>query len=186
MPTRSNRHIAFDQLFMPWWATIWTIIGSLVCIWDATYILYRPRTMANGDLFHLYFPYAKYITLDPLYGNLRNAFVLAQSWLNLVEITLTLLSVTLYHAMGRRNLGCLLLLIVSVMTWAKTMLYFVHDHFQRELYPQDSSSIKIATYESICLFIIPSLIWIVCPFACMWTIARQILCSFNNKNIKMN
>ena len=29
------------------------------------YVLTRPRSMAKGDLFHIFFPYAKYITLDP-------------------------------------------------------------------------------------------------------------------------
>ncbi|CAF0977531.1 unnamed protein product [Rotaria sordida] len=181
MQSKSNvRFNQYSQCFMPHWATAWAIIGSLICIWDATYVIVRPRSMANGDLFHIFFPYAKYITLDPLYGNLQNAFVIAQSWMNYVEITFTLLSVIVYHVNGRRNLGCLILLIVSVMTWSKTVLYFIHDYFERPLHPQ-KLPIEIETWEYLFLFIIPSLIWVVLPFACMWNIGRQILNLLNEK-----
>jgi hypothetical protein len=187
MRTKSDSGVCSNrsgQCFMPRWATAWAIVGSLVCLWDATYVLTRPRSMAKGDLFHVFFPYAKYITLDPLYGNLQNAFVIAQSWMNYVEVVLSLLSVILYHLAGRRNLGCLLLLVVSVMTWSKTVLYFIHDYFERPLHPQDLP-IEIATWEYLCLFIIPSAVWVICPFACMWNIARQIIEKFNLSNEKI-
>ncbi|CAF4392077.1 unnamed protein product, partial [Rotaria sp. Silwood2] len=149
MSPKSNNNVRSNnssQCFMPRWATTWAIIGSLICIWDATYIITRPRSMANGDLFHIFFPYAKYITLDPLYGNLQNAFVIAQSWVNYVEIILTLLSVILYHIAERRNLGCLILLIASVMTCSKTVLYFIRDYFEHSLHPQ-KLPIEIETWE---------------------------------------
>ena len=174
MPPKSTNSARSSQLEMPRWITAWAVIGSIVCIWDATYVLTRPRSMAKGDLFHLYTPYAKYITLDPLYGNLKNAFVVAQSWMNLVEVALALIAVFLYHAAGRRNGGCLLLLIVSVMTWSKTVLYFIHDSFERPL-RSEKLPIEIPAWEYVCLFIIPSLVWVVFPFACMWSIARQIV-----------
>jgi len=172
---RSNQPV---QLFMPRWATAWAVIGSLICIWDATYVLTRPRSMANGDLFHIFFPYAKYITLDPLYGNLQNAFVIAQSYINYVELSLALFSVILYQFIGRRNLGCLILLVASVMTWSKTVLYFVHDNFERSLHPHISPT-KVETWEYIFLFIVPSSLWIILPFACMWNIGGQIIRSLN-------
>jgi hypothetical protein len=169
---------------MPRWVTAWAVIGSIVCLWDATYVLTRPRSMAKGDLFHIFFPYAKYITVDPLYGNLKNAFVIAQSCMNYVEVTLTLFSVILYHILGRRNLGCLVLLIASVMTWSKTGLYFIHDYFERPLHPQDLP-IEIATWEYLLLFIIPSSLWIIFPFACMWNIGGQMIKLLHSTNEKI-
>ena len=174
MPSQPRSHKRSNHLVMPRWATTWAIVGSMVCLWDATYVLLRPRTMATGDLFDFYLPYAKYITVDPLYANLQNAFVLAQSWMNLLEIAMTLTSVLLYHLLARRNLACVVLLIASVMTWSKTVLYFIHDHFHRPLHPQHPS-IDIAMVEHLFLFVIPSLIWIVFPLACIWTVARQIV-----------
>lgn len=177
MPSKGDQTINANRLgqcSMARWATAWAVLGSLVCIWDATYVLTRPRSMAKGDLFHIFTPYAKYITVDPLYGNLQNAFVIAQSCMNYVEITLTLLSVGLYHILGRRNLGCLILLVASVMTWSKTVLYFVHDYFERPLHPP-KIPLEIPTWEYVFLFIIPSSFWIVLPFACMWSIGRQFL-----------
>ncbi len=186
MPPKSNINVPSNrssQCFMPGWATAWAIIGSLICIWDATYVVTRPRSMAKGDLFHLFSPYAKYITLDPLYGNLQNAFVIAQSYANYFELTLTLFSVILYHIVGRRNLGCLVLLISSVMTWSKTVLYFIHDYFERQLHPQELP-IEVQAWEYLFLFIIPSSLWILFPFACMWNIGRQIIRILNSTNDK--
>ncbi|UJR37601.1 hypothetical protein I4U23_030298 [Adineta vaga] len=184
MPPKSSTNIRSNQCSMPGWATAWAVISSLTCIYDATYVLVRPRSMAKGDLFHIFYPYAKYITVDPLYGNLKNAFVIGQSWMNYVELSLALISVLLYHIFRRRNAGCLLLLIASVMTWSKTVLYFVHDYYERPLHPQDLP-IKIETWEHLCLFILPSSLWVVFPFFCMWNIGGQILNllnSLNNKN----
>ena len=168
---------------MPLWATAWAVISSLICIYDATYVLVRPRSMAKGDLFHIFFPYAKYITVDPLYGNLKNAFVVGQSWMNYVELTLALLSVVLYYVLRKRNTGCLLLLIASTMTWSKTVLYFIHDYYERPLHPQDLP-IKIETWEYYCLFILPSSFWVIFPFLCMWSIGGQILTILNSINEK--
>ncbi len=186
MPSKSDKSVGSNrsgQCFMPRWVTAWAVIGSLVCLWDATYVLTRPRSMAKGDLFQIFMPYAKYITVDPLYGNLKNAFVVAQSCMNYVEVSLTLFSVILYHIFRRRNLGCLVLLIASVMTWSKTVLYFIHDFFERPLHPQELP-IKIETWEYLFLFIIPSSFWIILPFVCMWNIGRQIIRILNLTNEK--
>ena len=172
-PTKVRAAERSSECYMPIWATLWAIVGSLVCIWDATYVLTRPRSMANGDLFHIFVPYAKYITVDPLYGDLKNAFVIGQSYMNLIELTLALLSVVVYHLFGRRNL----------MTWSKTVLYFIHDHFERSLHPQESP-IHVELWEKLLLFIVPSSFWVILPFACMWSISRQILRLLNSNNGK--
>jgi hypothetical protein len=182
---KADKNVRANRLSMPGWITVWAVIGSLVCLWDATYVLTRPRSMANGDLFQYFSPYAKYITVDPLYGNLKNAFVIAQSCMNYIELSLTLLAVIFYHIFRRRNLGCLILLIASVMTWSKTVVYFIHDHFERSFHPE-KTPVKVETWEHVCLFIIPSTFWIVLPFASMWNIGRQIIriINLNNEKIK--
>lgn len=186
MPSKSNtakRSNQLGQCYIPFWATLWAVIGSLVCLWDATYVLTRPRSMAKGDLFHIFTPYAKYITVDPLYGNLKNAFVIAQSYMNYIELSLTLLSIIIYYFLRQRNLGCLVLLVASAMTLSKTGLYFIHDHFERSLHPQ-KLPIEVETWEYLCLFIIPSSFWIILPFACMWNIGRQMIRILNSTNEK--
>lgn len=183
MQPKSRTNVRSNQCVMPHWATAWAVISSLICIWDATYVITRPRSMANGDLFHIFTPYAKYITLDPLYGNLDNAFVLAQSYMNYAELTIALFSVILYHIFRRRNLGCLILLIVSVMTWSKTVLYFIHDYIERPLHPQELP-VEIEIWEYLLLFIIPSSLWVIFPFACMWNIGRQVIRIINSTNEK--
>jgi hypothetical protein len=70
------------------------------------------------------------------------------------------------------------------MTWSKTVLYFIHDYFERPLHPQELP-IKIETWEYLFLFIIPSSFWIVLPFVCMWNISRQIIRIVNLTNEKI-
>ncbi|CAF3974551.1 unnamed protein product [Adineta steineri] len=183
MPSKSNTNTRSNQCYMPLWITEWAIVSSLICIWDATYVLTRPRSMAKGDLFHLFSPYATYITVDPLYGNLKNAFVIGQSWMNYVELTLALYAVILYHIFKRKNSGCLLLLIASVMSCSKTVLYFIHDYYERSLHPHDSPY-EIETWQYLLLFIIPSSLWIIFPFCCTWTLGRQIIKILDSSNDK--
>jgi len=68
--------------FIPSTYKLWLIVSSLLVVWDALYILYRPATMKGGQYFKYFFPYDTYITIDPLYGNLTDKFVVVQTQCN--------------------------------------------------------------------------------------------------------
>jgi len=40
----------------PWWITLWLIISAPVQLWDALFIMFRPRSMVGGDLFKIWIP----------------------------------------------------------------------------------------------------------------------------------
>jgi len=166
-----------SALTIPRFITIWILIAGLVVTWDAGYVLNRPHSMAGGYLFWLFQPYAKYITLDLLYGNTQNSFVVAQSWLNVLEILLGFFSLAMYHyskSSTKKNLACLLLLITCVATFAKTVLYFCHDIVDMGIHP-DQHPKDISWFDYIMLFIVPNIIWIVVPFSCIAHLTKQIL-----------
>lgn len=112
MPAKRQSNLSSTRskhLVLPRWITIWMIVTSVCCLWDCGFVLNRPRSMRGGDLFHPFAPYTKYIAVDPLYANMENTFVLAQSWLNLIEVAFGLVSLSMYYFAGRHNLACLLL-----------------------------------------------------------------------------
>ena len=165
-------------LTIPRFATYWILIGSAICIWDAGFVLNRPRSMPGGDLHWFWVPYAKYITLDLLYGNMKNAFVVAQTWVNLLEIFTGLLALVLYHTnkgvnVKKANLGAFLLLVASIMTWAKTVLYFAHDHIDSVIFPENHPDMSMIDF--IFLFFIPNVTWVCLPSLCIWNVSKQIL-----------
>ena len=41
---------------VPTWVSAWLIISGLVCIWDASFVLLRPRSLPGGDLAHVFSP----------------------------------------------------------------------------------------------------------------------------------
>ncbi len=177
-----------STIIIPRFATIWIAVGSVICIWDACYILSRPASMFKGSLFWLFQPYAKYITLDPLYGNLNNSFVIAQSYVNCIEVIFGLLSIILFHycrTIGMKNFSSLLLLLVSVATLAKTILYFINDIVDIPLHP-DQHPDNIPLFDYFFLFLLPNITWVLLPSAIIYNISNQILTALNKTKSKKN
>jgi hypothetical protein len=71
------------------------LLAGLICIWDASFVLLRPRTMPGGDLHKFWAPYALYIQVDHLYGDLKDTFVFWVAILNLIEVYIFLATVLL-------------------------------------------------------------------------------------------
>lgn len=84
--------------FCPLIVKIWLTISSLVCIWDATFILLRPDTLPGGRLHKYWKPYALYIEVDKLYGETSDNFVYFCSILNLFEVFINFVSLGLMYA----------------------------------------------------------------------------------------
>ena len=56
-------------MYIPKGIYLWLIISSIIVIYDASYILLRPRSLSGGDLELIFSPYQLYIQYDTLYGN---------------------------------------------------------------------------------------------------------------------
>ncbi len=45
---------------VPLWLKAWLIVSGVLALFDAGYVLNRPRSMPGGDLFHIWRPYELY------------------------------------------------------------------------------------------------------------------------------
>lgn len=155
---------------IPTFAIIWIILGSILGIWDALFVLTRPMSMKDGSLFWLFTPYDTYVQLDPSYADLQNPFVLAITYLNCIEIALGLISLVIYRYTPHfRDSAVILLLLTSMATLSKTALYLLHDH----LLGSDVTNMSTSDYLSY--FLVPNTTWILLPTLCIYSISRQII-----------
>jgi len=149
-----------DRLSMA--AYLWFWINTFIVLWDAMYVLNRPHTMFTGDWGKFYLPYALYVTVDKGYGDLNNAFIKAQSLMNLVEIVLTWIGLYIYHrdvkSGSNQRRGLVILLIVSSATLFKTVLYAMHDYYHKPSYTWHNDWLYY-----IGIYIIPNYTWVVVP-----------------------
>ena len=113
---------------IPKWITLWLVVSSFVVLYDASYILLRPATMRGGPLFPFYSPYDLYIKFDTLYGNLTDSFVVIQSWLNLVEISIILFAVYLATSSDKRVKAAITMIVASAFVFWKTVIYVFYSH----------------------------------------------------------
>eukprot|EP00955_Chlamydomonas_euryale_P114833 366307-Chlamydomonas_euryale.AAC.1 len=56
----------------PGWLTPWLVISGVLVVWDAGYVLMRPRSMPGGDLFWLWRPYPLYASVSQLRTHTRD------------------------------------------------------------------------------------------------------------------
>ena len=72
----------------------WLLISSIIVTWDFTFILFRPYSLPGNSLHYLWSPYALYIKIDLMYGDMKDIFVFVQAIFNILEILLNLASFT--------------------------------------------------------------------------------------------
>jgi len=91
--------------------------------------------------------------------------------MNLVEVALNYVTLAT-HVSGKAGLSLLLAFMVSTMTFAKTVLYFLLSTSvcgeQHYISHNDWNTM-------ILLYIIPNGIWIILPFLCMVAIGQKML-----------
>jgi hypothetical protein len=157
--------------FIPGWLMVWLVASSLIVIYDASYVLLRPASMEGGKLFPYYSAYALYIQYDTLYGNLKDSFVVIQSWLNLVEVALTLTAVTLSFSSCtiKQLVSGLMVIVGSAFIFWKTVIYLSYDH--QFLTPPTNAP----TIQALLVFWIPSSLWVIFPFLAIITISKNIV-----------
>lgn len=139
------------------------ILTIVVVLWDALFVLLRPRSLPGNDLAIFFYPYKLYIEVDKAYGNMDDAFTKAQSWLNVAEIVISVAAVLLLFL--RKPSGLLLALVVNTMTFWKTVLYQLQ---YTPLCKSAHCNLDHTTWtDAVLLFIVPNGVWLVFPFLCM-------------------
>ena len=115
---------------------------------------------------------ALYITVDKLYGNMEDGFVVAQSWMNLVEVLLGFYAV----AVRTSNAGVVIAFATSVMTFWKTVAYMSTDALAG--FPSTSHN-DWTTFAT--LYFLPSFVWLLLPGIAMVGLGQK-LCSGKAKS----
>lgn len=158
-------------MFIPKALNVWLLLSSLIVIYDATYVLLRPASMVGGDLFRYFSAYDLYIKYDTLYGNLSDSFVVIQSWLNLIEVTLILVALilSLSSCTIKKLISALVILMSSAFVFWKTVIYILYSH------DFTTDAVKALAPDALLYFIIPSSLWIIFPFATIVTIIKNIV-----------
>ncbi|EFC45452.1 predicted protein [Naegleria gruberi] len=144
----------------PLWISLWLVIQIALQTWDAAFVMLRPRSMKGGDFFAIFAPYDLYIQVDKSYGELQNGFVIAQTLVNFLEILLIIIGL-----LSRKSFcGFSLILLGSIMSCSKTILYFLVDI---------CDGFEFTGHNDwptwISLYFIPSFVWIIFPaLTVMW------------------
>lgn len=148
----------------------WLILSATIVIWDATYVLLRPHSLAGGKYFQYFSPYQLYIKFDTLYGDNNDTFVRIQAWLNYVEIALTYTAVilSLRACKNAKVKGAFLAIVVSAFTFWKTVIYVWYAE------PFLTPAAKNFTAESIYLFYIPTAPWLLCSLGSILSISKRL------------
>jgi hypothetical protein len=150
-----------------WW---WLVVSSCVVIWDGLFVLNRPRSMPGGDLHAIWSPYALYVTIDKMYGDMGNLFVIVQSYCNFVEVALNFLAAYLAsHAGGsarKSTFAGVVALVSLAFTFWKTVIYFAYGR-------EDAAHNDWKTY--VTLYLLPNGMWLLVPFLSMVAIAHNIV-----------
>lgn len=163
---------------IPTWAFIWWAIGLPLQLWDAGYILLRPLTEKGGPYAAFWTPYQLYITVDKRYGS-HESFVYSQSWMNIIEVVTCLYAIFL-HYRGRKGASLIFAFSGSLMSLAKTVLYFV-DEFGPGNFVYTGHN---DAFHFIFLFFLPSFMWVLFPFLVCLSTGKQLVNAFDNSKVK--
>ncbi|KAL9021823.1 MAG: hypothetical protein Q9185_000950 [Variospora sp. 1 TL-2023] len=193
VPTRPNSSSDHQWVHTPTALTIlWLLVSLPFVVWDTGYVVGRPHTMPGGKWHQpLYTPYALYGEVDYVYGwpayEAGDGFTMAQSSMNVLE-TLCYLGYLFifwkygegqctYAAGQRRSIGggwgglaCLFGYSVSLLTFSKTVLYALNEHFSDYHYVGHNTASRLYF-----LWIVPNGFWIVLPAYMMYAFGTDIL-----------
>ncbi|KAL5467150.1 hypothetical protein EMCRGX_G031342 [Ephydatia muelleri] len=135
----------------------------------ATPHLGRRRSALHLETMYGYLP-ALGIGVDKRYGDMNDPFVLAQSWQNLFECLLNVVTVALL--MRRKKTGLLLGFLVCAFTTWKTVTYMLQ---YTELCGGSQLIAHTTWQDYVFLFVLPSGIWLVLPPLVGATLGKDIL-----------
>ena len=114
-----------EGVVIPTWAVFWIFFSSALVIPDFLYVLLQPHTLPDGKWggmlpFTIWHQYAEW---DRRYSNPQDVFNYVQSILNVVESVLGVGTVLIFGQRSKN--GAKLLTAVSIMTFYKTVIYFL-------------------------------------------------------------
>ncbi|XP_063415244.1 uncharacterized protein LOC134697123 [Mytilus trossulus] len=165
---------------LPTWILNWFYLTAIVCTWDASFILCRPHSLPGGAWDALWYLYKYYIVVDRRYMDEEDSFSRGISLLNVVEVVLSVLVILLHYQKSQHTR--LMAFTVSVMTFWKTVLYFV---MFTEYCGAGPLRVQNTIMQEIFIYLIPNGIWVVVPFLVMIQL-WSLLATDNKQSSKFN
>lgn len=165
---------------LPGWILNWFLLTAIVCTWDASFILCRPHSLPGGAWHGFWYLYKYYITVDRRYMDEEDSFSRGISLLNVVEVILCVFVIMLnYYRSKHTRIAAF---TVSVMTFWKTVLYFV---MFTEFCGAGPLRVQNTLLQEIFVYVIPNGIWVVVPFIVMVKL-WQLLVDETQSGLKSN
>ncbi|XP_053399671.1 uncharacterized protein LOC123557344 isoform X2 [Mercenaria mercenaria] len=159
-----------DKNQMPGYMVVWFYVTAVICTIDASFIVFRPRTLPGGDLSKFFSFYQYYIYTDQRYNDVGDSYVFTQSLMNYVEVVLNIITLICHYRKMKDTR--LLAFTVSVMTFWKTVLYILMFY---ELAGGKDYRVGNSLVEEIFIVLFPNGVWIVLPLICMVDLWRGFL-----------
>jgi hypothetical protein len=155
---------------LPAWVIVWLALSMPLIFWDIGFVLSRPHSMPGGSLAFLWAPYAKYVTVDLGYADVKNGFVIAQALMTCGEAAVTILGLVLSFRASRRQLAALLVFAGSLLTCTKTLLIFLI-----EVVTGGEHVGHNPLGDLVLLYVLPNSLWVVVPALASVVTGRQLL-----------
>ncbi|KIM39356.1 hypothetical protein M413DRAFT_29514 [Hebeloma cylindrosporum] len=139
------------------WISLWFLVTAPIILWDASYVLMRPRSMEGGDLRWFWSGFDRYERIDTVYSvkgyHEKAGFAPAAAISNLVETSLNLAYVYTVH-LSPNNIAPLFGFAGAGVTLSKTTIWVLQEYFCGRC-----SSKNIDPAEILKFWIAPNVLW---------------------------
>ncbi|CAA7258806.1 unnamed protein product [Cyclocybe aegerita] len=161
------------------WIALWFLITAPIILWDAGYVLMRPRSMEGGDLRWLWSGFDTYERIDNVYSvkgyHDKAGFAPAAAVSNLVETSLNLIYIYRVY-ISPRNTAPIFGFAGAGLTLAKTTIWVLQEHFcGRCSYFAGRTDFQ----ETLKFWIAPNVVWFTFCSLIVARLGRDIASSLN-------
>ncbi|TFK35585.1 hypothetical protein BDQ12DRAFT_688007 [Crucibulum laeve] len=112
--------------------TLWFVVAGTIVLWDSTYALMRPRSLAGGDLRWMWKFYDIYEKIDKVYDpalfSAGDGFLPSIAVLNITEVLLSFLYIYGVYV-ASWDVAPLIGFTSATITLSKTALYCLQEYF---------------------------------------------------------
>lgn len=158
---------------LPRWIFVWFVITTCIQTYDACYELLGPLSHVGGPLSDLWAGHVLYGNYDKTYGGTQtDAWGEAQSWLNLLEVIVLIIAMSIRRSKPAATV--VLGLVVSTATFWKTVAYFaieICSGLEKTRHSLEQGDLL----GFLVIGVLPNLFWIVIPLLVMISLSRRIL-----------
>ncbi|KAF9546511.1 hypothetical protein CPC08DRAFT_376352 [Agrocybe pediades] len=140
------------------WISLWFLITAPIILWDAGYVLMRPRSMEGGDLRWFWRGFDRYERIDKVYSvkgyHEKAGFAPAAAISNLIETSLNLAYLFTVH-IAPKDIAPLLGFAGASLTLCKTTIWVLQEYFCGACSRSDMSEYS----EIVKFWIFPNIMW---------------------------